>query len=62
VKIVSVGGSSNRIGSMYLHCDIETLDAEKISVNNGTNTFQFLGSGEISCFCNMYYHDRKWGI
>jgi hypothetical protein len=60
---ISSGGNNNKISSIYLHCDTETIDAQKISIANGsTSTFKILSTGQMDCFLNMYYHDRKWGI
>lgn len=47
---------------MELNCDLETIDAERPVILPGvTNTFVSEIQGDVFCYINLYYHDRKWG-
>jgi PKD repeat protein len=61
-KVTTLPGQTCSISSMYLKCDLETIDAERIKLNPGANLLKFQGVGDMNCNFSLYFHDRKWGI
>jgi hypothetical protein len=61
-KLTTPTNQACTIKSMHLKCDLETIDAERITLNPGANSLKFQGVGDMNCNFSVYYRDKKWGI